>query len=211
MTVEWAPGSFAETNHEFSKEFAVLEFDIDDPPEDPAAEESWWYLLQVVPQVMVRYRAAYRRVDLSSRQMDVLRVLEVGPASTATIASELGCRPPNVTRLVEFLESRELVAREPYRGVGHRRQVNLTISGECALDAFANRIALDVPSCFRALDDDEHRVLGGLLARMVAHDEAANAPPKYVRADQEYIDLLAEHGMEPPEFWSPRPYVPARR
>ena len=75
---------------------------------------------------------------------------------------------PSVCRMVDRLERDGLVERRPHPGDRRATEVHLTAAGEevaargrAAVDALASEV-------FAPLDDDERRVLGELLARVIA-------------------------------------------
>ena len=70
----------------------------------------------------------WHSAQLSLVQVRVLRRLANQPQSQSQLGAELGLAPPSITRLVDRLEARELIARQ--RDEADRRKVVVTLTDE---------------------------------------------------------------------------------
>ncbi|MER7764997.1 MarR family transcriptional regulator [Streptomyces sp. NPDC097619] len=107
---------------------------------------------------------AAARYGLTSTQAKVLAQLE-GPVPMRGLATLLACDASNVTGIVDRLESRELVRREPDPADRRVKNVVATEAGRETIrrvreEMQATHTALDT------LDDDERAALQALLERL---------------------------------------------
>lgn len=91
-------------------------------------------LAGLVVELMDRTRQAVREVGegegLSIAQLDVLRRLRRGPSPMGPLAVQMNCEPSNLTGLVDRLEARGLVERQPHPEDRRVKCVGLTEAGE---------------------------------------------------------------------------------
>lgn len=91
-------------------------------------------LAGLVVELMDRTRQAVREVGeeegLSIPQLDVLRRLREGPSPMRRLAVQMNCEASNLTGLVDRLESRGLVERQPHPEDRRVKCVGLTEAGE---------------------------------------------------------------------------------
>ena len=137
------------------------------PAIDPATE-AWTLLSQVMMSRKGHMLATAAAFELSPPQMWALRHLEPGtPLPMSALAELLHCDNSNVTGIVDRLESRGLVAREP--GVRDRRVKFLRVTGAGAEVRDRLGALLDhPPEALLALTGAEQRQLTALLRKAAA-------------------------------------------
>jgi DNA-binding MarR family transcriptional regulator len=129
-------------------------------PRAAANAEAHLALLKVANRLAHEFSAVMKPVDLSLSQYNVLRILRGAGSEGATcgqVIERMVQRDPDVTRLLDRLERRGLIART--REAGDRRIVRTHIT-EAGLELLAS---LDQP-----IDDLHHRHLGHLSDRRLA-------------------------------------------
>lgn len=91
-------------------------------------------LAGLVVELMDRTRQTVRELGeeegLSIPQLDVLRRLREGPSPMRRLAVQMNCEASNLTGLVDRLESRGLVERQPHPEDRRVKCVGLTEAGE---------------------------------------------------------------------------------
>jgi DNA-binding MarR family transcriptional regulator len=91
-------------------------------------------LAALAVELMDRTKQHVREVGeeegLSVAQIDVLRRLRQGPSPMRRLADQMNCEASNLTGLVDRLESRGLVVRQPFPDDRRVKCVALTESGE---------------------------------------------------------------------------------
>ena len=88
-------------------------------------EQVWALLFELLMDVQSRLPAVAATVDLSPVQCQVLRLLEPRrPLPMGRLAETLGCNASNVTGIVDRLEARGLIRRQPS---GHDRRVRAVV------------------------------------------------------------------------------------
>lgn len=106
--------------------------------------------------------------DLRPAHYGVLMVLlELGAASQRELATLVGVDPRNLVAVVDLLEGRGLVVREPHPGDRRRYSVRLTDAGREELGRM--RAASDAVEgeMLSVLSDAERAALHGLLSRLL--------------------------------------------
>ncbi|MFD3745384.1 MarR family winged helix-turn-helix transcriptional regulator [Nocardia sp. NPDC058633] len=103
--------------------------------------------------------------NLTASQGKTLTVLRRGPAAMRALAETLGCDASNVTGIINRLEKRGLVHREP--SASDRRVTNLVITpeGERVTDAIRERMRA-THSGLNRLSDEDRDQLYELLERV---------------------------------------------
>lgn len=100
----------------------------------PAAPDIDLRLAALVVELMDRTRQTVREAGeeegLSIPQLDVLRRLREGPSPMRRLAVQMNCEASNLTGLVDRLESRGLVERQPHPEDRRVKCVGLTEAGE---------------------------------------------------------------------------------
>jgi DNA-binding MarR family transcriptional regulator len=136
----------------------------------PATEISMW-LRMLFRQHRRRLLIAASELELHPAQAGAL--LQLGsPLPMRELAGLLGCDSSNVTGLIDRLETRGLVSREPDVQDRRVKHVVLTPGGERLRDEQVRRTAPRLPGLER-LSDAEQRQLRDLLLRALVEDELA--------------------------------------
>ncbi|MEU5685461.1 MarR family winged helix-turn-helix transcriptional regulator [Streptomyces venezuelae] len=102
--------------------------------------------------------------NLTASQGKTLSVLRQGPAAMRVLARTLSCDASNITGLIDRLEKRGLVHREPSPTDRRVKNVVLTPEGERAVDAIRANMHATMAG-LDALDDAERATLHDLLSR----------------------------------------------
>ncbi|MCX5207399.1 MarR family transcriptional regulator [Streptomyces sp. NBC_00237] len=102
---------------------------------------------------------------LTASQAKALSVLRATPAPMRALATTLACDASNITGIVDRLEKRELVRREPSPTDRRVKNVVLTVAGEVTIDAIRARMHTTL-SALDTLDDSERTALFTLLGRV---------------------------------------------
>jgi DNA-binding MarR family transcriptional regulator len=120
----------------------------------------------------------FGRYDLTAQQYNALRLLKAArprPLATLELASRLVSRAPDITRLLDRLDRRRLIARE--RPAENRRTVHVVLTDEGS--ALLDELDAQVRDCHRRqlghLSSDELEALTGLLRRARAPHEPSDS------------------------------------
>ena len=100
-------------------------------------------------------------------QLSVLRQLRGGPQTVGRLGAEVGLAPASVTRLVDRLEKRGLVARSRDPEDRRRVDVRLTSQGERVLGESKVFKGSDMHLAVEAMSPEERRLMTGGLQRLV--------------------------------------------
>jgi len=116
--------------------------------------------------------ASAAEFDLSPIQCHVLHLIEPGrPLPMSRLADTLSCDPSNVTGLIDRLESRGLVRREPSRRDRRVKELHLTSTGSRIRAQLLRRIAARSLPLSR-LSLDQQRTLVKILESLVDETSA---------------------------------------
>ncbi|HWW45953.1 MAG TPA: MarR family transcriptional regulator [Acidimicrobiia bacterium] len=110
--------------------------------------------------------------DLSFLQSRALWRLEQ-PLATGALAEQLGLDPSNITGVVDRLEARGLIERQPHPEDRRIKLLALTRAGR-AIRADLNERLFTTVTLFEALTDAEQEQLAALLTKIVEHAEATD-------------------------------------
>ncbi|MEV6947889.1 MarR family transcriptional regulator [Streptomyces sp. NPDC051172] len=105
--------------------------------------------------------------NLTASQGKTLNVLRRGPASMSTLATTLTCDASNMTGIVDRLEKRGLVRREPSPSDRRVKNVLLTEEGEQVIDVIRGKMNKTLAGLSR-LSEQEQDTLYTLLERAFA-------------------------------------------
>ncbi|MFI7406073.1 MarR family winged helix-turn-helix transcriptional regulator [Streptomyces sp. NPDC049541] len=105
--------------------------------------------------------------NLTASQGKTLNVLRRGPASMSTLATTLTCDASNMTGIVDRLEKRGLVRREPSPSDRRVKNVLLTEEGEQVIDVIRGKMNKTLAGLSR-LSEQEQDTLYTLLKRAFA-------------------------------------------
>ena len=104
---------------------------------------------------------------ITMTQLSVLRQLRNGPQTVGRLGAEVGLSPASVTRLVDRLEKRGLVARSRDAEDRRRVDVRLTSYGERVLGESKVFRGSDVHLAVEAMTSEERRRMTRALVRFV--------------------------------------------
>jgi DNA-binding MarR family transcriptional regulator len=104
-------------------------------------------------------------LDLSFARVRALRRLAAQPLTLRALAAKLSADPPYVTLIVDDLQQRGLVLREPHPDDRRAKLVSLTPAGRDAV-AEAEQILDEPPAALRDLAPDDLTALLRVLERL---------------------------------------------
>jgi DNA-binding MarR family transcriptional regulator len=110
--------------------------------------------------------------ELSFLQSRVLWRLEQ-PLATGAVAEQLGLDPSNITGVVDRLEARGLIERQPHPDDRRIKLLALTRAGR-AIRADLNERLFTTVTLFEGLSDAEQQQLAALLTKILDHAEATD-------------------------------------
>jgi DNA-binding MarR family transcriptional regulator len=124
-------------------------------------------LTRLLLERRVQLPALAAEFDLSPVQCHVLHLLEPGqPVPMGRLAETLACDASNVTGLVDRLESRGLLARQPSPADRRVKVLVLTPAGARVRTQLQKRLAAP-PDPFRRLSVTDQRALVRILERLL--------------------------------------------
>lgn len=126
-----------------------------------------WKLMSKLVLDDDRKAAASEALDLSFARVRALRRLAAEPLTLRALAAELSADPPYVTLMIDDLEQRGLVERNPHPEDRRAKLVSLTPAGGQAA-AKAERILNEPPRALRDLDSKQLDALLGVLEKLSA-------------------------------------------
>lgn len=136
----------------------------------PSIEELVQAFMAVMQRLSGHFFERSAEFDLSPQLAKAFQALRE-PMSMGELAESLFCDASNVTGIIDRLEARGLVERQPDPNDRRVKRLVLTSSGRTLWQAHHDRIFAELPGglpCFPALSADDRRVLLGLLRRMAA-------------------------------------------
>lgn len=141
-------------------------------PRDPLTHE----VVDLIGSVVARYHEEYDRAaathSLTGAQARVLALIALGPLPMRQIARALRCEPSNVTGIVDRLEARGLVERQPDPSDRRVKVAAATADGTQAAKQL--RDSLDFArEPLAALSRADRTTLRDLLQRMVGEQDDA--------------------------------------
>ena len=110
------------------------------------------------------YTVAAASENLTASQGKTLHVLRRGPASMSVLATALTCDASNLTGILDRLEKRGLVRREPSPSDRRVKNVLLTTEGEQVIDVIRGKMHNTLAGLSR-LSEQEQDTLYALLER----------------------------------------------
>jgi DNA-binding MarR family transcriptional regulator len=132
-----------------------------------AADETWAMFRQLFAQQRRRFLAAASDLDLHPAQAGALLQMTPGePMPMHELATMLACDNSNVTGIIDRLEARGLVARQPYAGDRRVKHLALTGLGISLHGQMLERMCR-LPDGFDRLEATEQRKLRDLLRRVI--------------------------------------------
>ena len=131
-------------------------------------DEVWSLLRTLLGRHRRRFLIAASELDLHPAQAGALLQMEPGePRPMHELATLLACDNSNVTGIIDRLEARGLVARQPYEQDRRVKHVVLTSLGEELRGQLLAQLGR-APAGMERLSPGEQRQLRDLLGRLVA-------------------------------------------
>jgi DNA-binding MarR family transcriptional regulator len=131
------------------------------------AERAWRLLVELVMETRGEWRSKVAEATgLPFSRARALWRLERGPRSLAELAQDMGTDAPAATVLINTLEARGLVTREPHPTNRRAKQVTLTAAGRRMLAVVAN-ITDQPPPALAGLPREELAALRRILEKIV--------------------------------------------
>jgi MarR family transcriptional regulator, organic hydroperoxide resistance regulator len=137
--------------------------------ESPA--EVWGLFRTLFGQHRRRFLIAAAELDLHPAQAGALLQLD-SPLPMTELAALLACDNSNVTGLIDRLEARGLVARQPSSQDRRVKHVVLSAAGRRLRERLLARVGRPTRG-FECLSPDEQHQLGDLLRQVIRGDAAA--------------------------------------
>src|SRR3954467_972414 len=132
---------------------------------DPGSQ-AWSLMHWMMVTNKHRLFAMAQEFELAPQQMIALRMLGSGPRKMSELANALFCDNSNVTGIVDRLEERGLVSREPAKGDRRVKLLVLTKEGERMRVEITKRMA-EPPPPISSLSVKDQRDLRDILTRAV--------------------------------------------
>jgi DNA-binding MarR family transcriptional regulator len=134
---------------------------------DSYAAEAWELLLKLLFSHRAEMPALAAEFDLSPVQCHVLHLIEPGqPIAMGRLAETLACDASNVTGLVDRLESRGLIRRQPSSADRRLKVLELTPAGARLREVVIERMTKP-PESLSRLSAAERRALVKILRRLL--------------------------------------------
>jgi DNA-binding MarR family transcriptional regulator len=132
-----------------------------------AACRAWELLTRLLLERRVQLLSLAAEFELSPVQCHVLRLLQPDePIPMGRLAESLSCDASNVTGLVDRLETRGLIARQPSAADRRVKVLVLTPAGVRVRTQLQKRLAAP-PGPFRRLSAADQRALARILERLL--------------------------------------------
>ena len=133
----------------------------------PPACGAWDLLIQLLLSQRGQLPVLAAALELSPAQCHVLYVIEPGkPVPMKQLAASLSCDASNVTGLVDRLESRGLIRRQPGREDRRVKELDLTPTGARLRAELVARMSTP-PAAIGRLSARDQRELERILARLL--------------------------------------------
>jgi DNA-binding MarR family transcriptional regulator len=129
------------------------------------ADDAWSLLRTLFGQQRRRFLIAASELDLHPAQAGALLQLD-SPLPMNELATLLACDNSNVTGLIDRLEARGLVTRQPSSEDRRVKHVVLTAGGQELRNQMLNRVG-QAPHALEHLSIAEQRQLHGLLRKVL--------------------------------------------
>ena len=133
--------------------------------------ELWGLFRTLFGQHRRRFLIAAAALDLHPAQAGALLQLD-SPLPMTELAALLACDNSNVTGLIDRLEARGLVTRQPSSQDRRVKHVVLTAAGRRLRERMLARVGRPTQG-FERLTPDQQRQLGDLLRQVIGDDAAA--------------------------------------
>jgi DNA-binding MarR family transcriptional regulator len=135
--------------------------------EPSPADQAWAILGELLAAGRRRFLTTASEFDLHPAQAGALMQMEPERAMPMhELATVLACDNSNVTGIVDRLEARGLVTRQPYAQDRRVKHIVLTAAGAALRDRFRGRMA-EPPNELKRLSLEDQRLLRDVLRRAV--------------------------------------------
>jgi DNA-binding MarR family transcriptional regulator len=136
-------------------------------PAGPHGCDAWRLLVRLSLTQRANLPSLAAELELSPAQCHVLHLIEPGrPVPMGEVAGALSCDASNVTGLVDRLEARGLVARQPSPADRRVKVLTLTATGKRVRAVLIERLTAP-PEALGRLSAQEQRLLVDLLRRIL--------------------------------------------
>jgi DNA-binding MarR family transcriptional regulator len=132
---------------------------------DPGSQ-AWSLMHWMMVTNKQRLFAMAQEFELAPQQMIALRMLGAGPRKMSELAQALYCDNSNVTGIVDRLEKRGLLTREPAEGDRRVKLLTLTKEGE-RVRVEITKLMAEPPPPIASLSEKDQRALRDILKRAV--------------------------------------------
>lgn len=136
--------------------------------EDPATAQVIWLIARIVERYTREYEDAAGRQDLTPIQAKVLSAL-TAPTPMHRIADLLGSQRSNLTGIVDRLQARGLVERQPDARDRRVKNIAITPAGRALAENFQRALNFAAEPLVGLAPDERHQ-LRDLLQRIVDLD-----------------------------------------
>ena len=116
---------------------------------------------ELLPRAALLTRLLVRQLggELSRTELGLLKTLDGGPRRITELAELEGLAQPTITILIKQLEAKGLVTRTRQSGDGRVVLVNLTESGNLALEDYRGRLSAVVGGYLAEISDEQVEAL----------------------------------------------------
>jgi DNA-binding MarR family transcriptional regulator len=136
-------------------------------PASPHACDAWQLLIQLFFAQRANLPTLAAELELSPAQCHVLHLIEPGqPIPMGQLAETLACDASNVTGLVDRLESRGLIRRQPSAADRRVKVLDLTARGTRLRTLLVDRMTTP-PTTLTRLSARDQQTLVRILARLL--------------------------------------------
>lgn len=141
------------------------------------AEEAWKAMGELLRVMQERFKQAVKDSGLSPMQMHMLdEIGELGPVPMRQLVTHLGVDPSWITGLVDHLEERGLVERQPSDSDRRVKLVRMTASGEEAFQRW-RRMRRTPPPGLSSLPIGDQREFARIARRAAELQRAEESDP----------------------------------
>jgi DNA-binding MarR family transcriptional regulator len=134
---------------------------VKSPPIPARSEQIDYVSSELLPRAALLTRLLVRQVggELSRTEIGLLRTLSGGSRRITELAEVEGLAQPTITILVKQLEERGLVTRTRQTGDGRVVLVNVTESGNAALEDYRERLTAVLGTWLAEISDEQVEAL----------------------------------------------------
>lgn len=146
------------------------------PNADIASLYSHLLFRKVATDLETKYDNFFARWNLSPGRYTLLVILRKSPAGLmpSEIAQKVGVTQATISGLINSLEKAQLVERKTHEKDGRSFVIKLTDKGESVMKEIAPEWYGGIGNFFGQFNDEEKKVLNGLLSRMIANFNLLN-------------------------------------